>query len=549
MHQKKWLNQAHREAAGRMLATGLPALLRHKHDLRQRYYASGKVDGRIIGTGEADFTKGNVEYKFNHAGKEFLLIDVPGIEGDEAKYEDMVECAIAKAHLVFYVNGTGKKPESSTADKIGRYLKHYSNVFAICNVRGKADAYEFDKTSLGDAHKGISEISTQTHKVLSEKIGADNFVGVECVQGLLAFSAVAYDRDGKSTIDRTREMDLVKAQASYRHEFGSIEQMRRFSQIDTIERQITKRFSSFKSDIFGSNQRKLLALVNNSVEQLGGHLDNHEKLSEEIKAEFDQCAQQISKSVDQFATSLINKRNNAMNEYFVDISDAFCGYIREYFDERDGLKRKIEQMSEKKKQVFAETVARINEGEIRDLSANIELAWGRMAENMAKIRFRNTLRMKEIEHMSLHDGINMGDFNAKDFGKAMFNIGSYALSGFVIGTSFPVIGNIVGVVVGAVIGVLSAALSFFGGKDKKIRNAQSEARDKIDIERDKFSCRFSEETDGIIGEVRAQIQAEVLDPISAEKNKFDDVGIVLTRQIAKISQILNSVKEMKYGAV
>nr|MBP9942727.1 hypothetical protein [Comamonas sp.] len=49
-----------------------------------------RVDGLIIGTGEADFTKGNTLYPLNYKGKRFQLIDVPGIEGDESKYAHMV---------------------------------------------------------------------------------------------------------------------------------------------------------------------------------------------------------------------------------------------------------------------------------------------------------------------------------------------------------------------------------------------------------------------------------------------------------------------------
>ena len=82
-----------------------------------------RVDGLIIGTGEADFTKGNTLYPLNYKGKRFQLIDVPGIEGDESKYAHMVREAVAKAHLVLYVNGTNKKPEKATAEKIRSYLR------------------------------------------------------------------------------------------------------------------------------------------------------------------------------------------------------------------------------------------------------------------------------------------------------------------------------------------------------------------------------------------------------------------------------------------
>ncbi|EEY3549723.1 DUF1269 domain-containing protein, partial [Escherichia coli] len=64
-----------------------------------------RVDGLIIGTGESDFTKGNTHYDLCIDDKVFRLIDVPGIEGNENCYADLVKEAVAQAHLVVYVNG------------------------------------------------------------------------------------------------------------------------------------------------------------------------------------------------------------------------------------------------------------------------------------------------------------------------------------------------------------------------------------------------------------------------------------------------------------
>lgn len=74
---------------------------------------SQRVDGQIIGTGKSDFTKDNVSYTLQLEGKAFQLIDVPGIEGEEARYTNLVRAAIAKSHLVVYVNGTNKKQGES----------------------------------------------------------------------------------------------------------------------------------------------------------------------------------------------------------------------------------------------------------------------------------------------------------------------------------------------------------------------------------------------------------------------------------------------------
>lgn len=57
----------------------------------------------------------------NYNGKHFQLIDSPGNEGNKSKCTLMDCKVVSKAHLVFYVNGTNKKPEKVTAQKIGDY--------------------------------------------------------------------------------------------------------------------------------------------------------------------------------------------------------------------------------------------------------------------------------------------------------------------------------------------------------------------------------------------------------------------------------------------
>lgn len=81
----------------------------------------GCIDGKIIGTGRSDYTQGSTEYKLLVNDNEFLLIDIPGIEGDESKYKATIKESLAKAHLIFYVNGSGKKAEKNTLEKIHLY--------------------------------------------------------------------------------------------------------------------------------------------------------------------------------------------------------------------------------------------------------------------------------------------------------------------------------------------------------------------------------------------------------------------------------------------
>lgn len=55
-------------------------------------------DGVIIGDGRSDFTLETKSYTLKHNNQSFVLLDVPGIEGDEKKVKQQISDATQKAH-------------------------------------------------------------------------------------------------------------------------------------------------------------------------------------------------------------------------------------------------------------------------------------------------------------------------------------------------------------------------------------------------------------------------------------------------------------------
>ncbi len=55
-------------------------------------------DGAIIGDGRSDFTLETKSYTLKHGNQSFVLLDVPGIEGDEKKVIQQISNATRKAH-------------------------------------------------------------------------------------------------------------------------------------------------------------------------------------------------------------------------------------------------------------------------------------------------------------------------------------------------------------------------------------------------------------------------------------------------------------------
>ncbi|WP_187860346.1 GTPase [Helicobacter pylori] len=96
-------------------------------------------DGAIIGDGRSDFTKETKSYTLKHNNQSFVLLDVPGIEGDEKKVKQEISDATRKAHAIFYVTKTptppqkGEEGKEGTIEKIQKQLDSQTEVYTLYN--------------------------------------------------------------------------------------------------------------------------------------------------------------------------------------------------------------------------------------------------------------------------------------------------------------------------------------------------------------------------------------------------------------------------------
>ncbi|WP_424730142.1 GTPase [Helicobacter pylori] len=96
-------------------------------------------DGAIIGDGRSDFTLKTQSYSFQYHHQNFILLDVPGIEGNEEKVMEQVLNATQKAHAIFYVTKKptppqkGEEGKEGTIEKIQKQLGSQTEVYTIYN--------------------------------------------------------------------------------------------------------------------------------------------------------------------------------------------------------------------------------------------------------------------------------------------------------------------------------------------------------------------------------------------------------------------------------
>ncbi|WP_256947867.1 GTPase [Helicobacter pylori] len=71
------------------------------HESSEHAELKGLQDGAIIGDGRSDSTLETKSYTLKHNNQSFVLLDVPGIEGDEKKVKQQISDATKKAHAIF----------------------------------------------------------------------------------------------------------------------------------------------------------------------------------------------------------------------------------------------------------------------------------------------------------------------------------------------------------------------------------------------------------------------------------------------------------------
>ncbi|MDP1445052.1 DUF4339 domain-containing protein [Acinetobacter schindleri] len=544
-----WLSDQHRSDVINLTERLVENLVTQKK-LESFRLSPTKPDGLIIGTGEADFTKGNVPYEFEYSNKTFQLIDVPGIEGDEGKYEHLVKQATEKAHLVIYVNGTNKKPEEVTTRKIKSYINQYAKIYAICNVRGKADSYEFeeDQISLQQAHGDVDNVLNQTLTVLDQTIGTDYLEGGQCIQGLLAFSSLAFDKEKNETTISSSRKDLIKSQKSYMRDFQDLDKMKSFSQVNVLEQKIVSKFATFEQDIIESNKNKILRKIENVKEEMVNQLDQHLELQNKIKKELDVGRDSILRAITDFEYGLLNKSDNAISTSFSNISDNGCEVIENNYGDQDYIKMKMGNIVKEQREFLEESLLNIKVNLQDELMNNINEIVISIGRNIEQVQLNfNLEHSRDLEFTIGFSNTSL--FDAKSMGKNLMEIGGMAALGVSIGTAFPVVGNIVGGLIGGVLGIIKTIINILSSKDSKIKKAQGVFRSNVSLAESDFKRKVRDTILQIVNVVNKDVKETLIDKIYDEYEKMEDIEKILKSQIEKLSTLNNQIKSKGYGTI
>ncbi|PWR21097.1 GTPase [Zavarzinia aquatilis] len=537
-------------AVDELLKSFLPALKASVIELEQRRSIVARVDGQIIGTGQADFTTTNTFYTLNFEGKAFQLVDVPGIEGDERRFEATVKQAIARAHLVFYVNGTNKKPEKATAEKIRSYLNRGTQVVPLVNVRGSADAYEFDEDREALESNGSARAALeQTREVLRSALGAEVLLEGHCIQGLLAFSALALSRaDNRTTIHPSRDRDLVLQQRNYLKYFRSPEAMRSFSRIDAVAKILHNKLATFKEDIVEANKIKIRELLAENILVLKAAQCEHEEFMKRVAPEFDKCREALAHSLKSFEQLVVAGRKNLWDGFFNKVQEDSSEIVEKYFGDNEKIQSLIQKDFERRQNILKpelENQLKKNVGEMLDA---VREALTRLVEDVNRVQFEEQVLFAGEAAVGYEPAELEMSLKFWDYGAILYRFGSYITTGMAAGSVIPGIGTLIGGVAGAMIALVVSAVSYFQGKDARIRRAQSKVRASIEEKREKLLQSINYNSEEILNPVR-DIMNDVYRKIKESQENIDRPLKIIQKLTETMSGLKIQLEDMARGSI
>ncbi|HQT74935.1 MAG TPA: hypothetical protein PLX84_13440 [Acidiphilium sp.] len=268
------------ENLGRRLGA-LPLLIEH-------------ADGSIIGDGRPDFTTQTQRYHFDTGAASFVLLDVPGIEGNEAKVNTHIGKAVQTAHAVFYVARKAARPqhgdkEDGTLEKIKRHLGPQTEVWAIFN-KPITSPMAFQNT--GSLFARDSDGMADLEQGMREALGA-HYRGILPVSVYPAFLALA----GRLPSERKRE----RAKFLAKYDAATILDRSAFS---TLAGHLTSMAIDAPVKIRQANIHKACLSLQQSVknlDRLAGTMEAHAKKvvaeTMEVQAQVDKAAQKLGSSL------------------------------------------------------------------------------------------------------------------------------------------------------------------------------------------------------------------------------------------------------------
>ena len=487
----------------------------------------------IVGDGRHDFTKTYEEYKLSIAGHPFTLIDVPGIEGDESEFKDVIRTALHKAHCVFYVQGHNKKPDRATAEKIKKYLGDWVKVYSIYNVRGSVGNYDEEEERETLLTAGVRKTESLIRSEFKSILG-DVYAGHVTLQGLLAMSA-------KAAFSPKRE-DLVRGQQKLLKYFdGSADKVLEFSQFKTLTNLVEQKSSNFKAEIIEANKQKLVSLAIKVASDVDDVMNSQKDYLANLKSNLQIVEREVcNNSLDYAARNITNKTKNAIDKAYGNLKADIFGLIDNKPDDINSRATSFQQLRLRELKNNIKTIVHSELSKVND-TANRKIK-NLDGVNIRPISFGNSINLdNEIDFTGALGELDIDFVDVLNWTK---KTAGTAAAGAALGSFFGSLGPVVGAGIGAVVGGVVNACSGDGGKadaKKSVSDAIGEAKQRAKRNMTTTLKPTLNEIDGQKQKLRNSIKVELANVDSLQET-LDSFG-------EEINDYVNVIKHKHYGRI
>jgi energy-coupling factor transporter ATP-binding protein EcfA2 len=361
------------------------------------------ADGQIIGTGRSDYTLDTHGYEFQANDQRFELLDVPGIEGKEARVIHSVLGAVHSAHAVFYVTGKPSAPQTGedkqgTLEKIRGHLGDQTEVWTIFNKR-ITNPIQLEKGDL--LSQGESASLAVLDETMREHLG-NNYQGHIALSAQPAFLAVADCLVVGTDVVHSRKKFLSK-----------------LSQSEVLTRSGFEAFINWlrKSMVTDSAARIRAANVHkvrSAVQQAAGRISQIQRetvapLAAEVKQDWVRVDEQLDLAVNALGPALQSHAAAAIRTFETHMRDEIYRQIDNGIDNddmKDALHKAIKKGQEKLESTLQEKMKRELERFQKDVQGTLEGFQRRIDDLQNVYRSIGTAALAGFDlHMKFDNGI------------------------------------------------------------------------------------------------------------------------------------------------
>ncbi|GHR81044.1 hypothetical protein VN0647_11310 [Helicobacter pylori] len=429
-------------------------------------------DGAIIGDGRSDFTLETKSYTLKHNNQSFVLLDVPGIEGNEKKVKQQISNATKKAHAIFYVTKTpappqkGEEGKEGTIEKIQKQLDSQTEVYTLYNKPINSPR------ALKDGL--IDENEKESLRDLNEKMKAilgKHYEGYKAVSAQVAFYSLS------SAL--LPETDFYKNKQKFL-EFFKVEELLLKSHFKQLGGFIAGTLlENSRKKIIESNCNKALKVIEKLQKTIVTTIDRQiDPTIKEIKNAQLEAYDNIDRSRDKFVSNLNNSVSKEIERFKTDFRIEMYVHI-----DRDIENKECKEIFENECEQGMKELDRTIEGLVKkckkQFSKDIKKEIGQFEE-----RIKNSLVILNCTHT------DSGFVPIFNIASGIDKIGLFSsIGGLILFLTVPVLGEFAlaaGIVL-VVIGAVKSVWSWFSSDYKK-----SQQRKEVDKNLNKICEKIEE---------------------------------------------------------